>query len=151
MVPFYSKFEGNDFDKAIEWVLQQMENSTTQTLESSPDNKIDLNTLTYQQGTYIIQYFDEGYEGTSASTDNPIELKVIVLDDNTVIQRYEVGGNTVQRIYDKSTDTWTEWKPVQSFVVAEESESVSVGVDTIVLRKIESPVENYFQNDTTSD
>ena len=43
MLKYLSQYEGEDFDKTIEWVKSQREFSTSHILESSPTAKVDLN------------------------------------------------------------------------------------------------------------
>ena len=53
---YYSKHSGEELDQAIDYVLNQKHNSPTQILDSTVDNKIDLNKL-LDPGTWIITHF----------------------------------------------------------------------------------------------
>ena len=74
MLKYLSQYEGEDFDKTIEWVKSQREFSTSHILESSPTAKVDLNDVSFQQGTFTIHYYTNSYDDLSA---NPINLDVI--------------------------------------------------------------------------
>lgn len=142
MLKFPSQYEGEDFDEAIAWVKAQKDFGTTQILESSPTAKIDLNTVTNQQGTFIIHYYTNSHDDSST---NPINLDVIFLNEGDIVQRYQYLGNYVQRI--KQGESWSSWAFVKNFVSAKEDDQVSVNVDTLILRSIETPVSEFFKED----
>lgn len=140
MLKYLSQYEGEDFDKTIEWVKSQREFSTSHILESSPTAKVDLNDVSFQQGTFTIHYYTNSYDDSSA---NPINLDVIFLNDGDILQRYDYFGNTVQRF--KQGGVWGQWAFVKNFISVNEGDSVSVSADTLVLRSLTTPVSEYFK------
>ena len=140
MLKYLSQYEGEDFDKTIEWVKSQREFSTSHILESSPTAKVDLNDISFQQGTFTIHYYTNSYDDSSA---NPINLDVIFLNDGDVLQRYDYFGNTVQRF--KQGGIWGQWAFVKNFISVNEGDPVSVSADTLVLRSLTTPVSEYFK------
>ena len=140
MLKYLSQYEGEDFDKTIEWVKSQREFSTSHILESSPTAKVDLNDVSFQQGTFTIHYYTNSYDDSSA---NPINLDVIFLNDGDVLQRYDYFGNTVQRF--KQGGIWGQWAFVKNFISVNEGDPVSVSADTLVLRSLTTPVSEYFK------
>ena len=140
MLKYLSQYEGEDFDKTIEWVKSQREFSTSHILESSPTAKVDLNDVSFQQGTFTIHYYTNSYDDSSA---NPINLDVIFLNDGDILQRYDNFGNTVQRF--KQGGIWGQWAFVKNFISVNEGDSVSVSADTLVLRSLTTPVSEYFK------
>ena len=142
MLKFPSQYEGEDFDETIAWVKSQKEFATTQILESSPTEKVDLNTVTFQQGTFTIHFYTNSHDDSSTT---PINLEVIFLNEGDVLQRYNYLGNYVQRI--KTGEGWSPWVVVKNFVIANENDSVSVNSDTMVLRSITTPVSEFFKEE----
>ena len=140
MLKYLSQYEGEDFDKTIEWVKSQREFSTSHILESSPTAKVDLNDVSFQQGTFTIHYYTNSYDDSSA---NPINLDVIFLNDGDILQRYDYFGNTVQRF--KQGGVWGQWAFVKNFISVNEGDPVSVSADTLVLRSLTTPVSEYFK------
>lgn len=140
MLKYLSQYEGEDFDKTIEWVKSQREFSTSHILESSPTAKVDLNDVSFQQGTFTIHYYTNSYDDSSA---NPINLDVIFLNDGDILQRYDYFGNTVQRF--KQGGIWGQWAFVKNFISVNEGDPVSVSADTLVLRSLTTPVSEYFK------
>lgn len=140
MLKYLSQYEGEDFDKTIEWVKSQREFSTSHILESSPTAKVDLNDVSFQQGTFTIHYYTNSYDDSSA---NPINLDVIFLNDGGILQRYDYFGNTVQRF--KQGGVWGQWAFVKNFISVNEGDPVSVSADTLVLRSLTTPVSEYFK------
>lgn len=140
MLKYLSQYEGEDFDKTIEWVKSQREFSTSHILESSPTVKVDLNDVSFQQGTFTIHYYTNSYDDSSA---NPINLDVIFLNDGDILQRYDYFGNTVQRF--KQGEVWSQWAFVKNFISVNEDDPVSVSADTLVLRSLATPVSEYFK------
>lgn len=140
MLKYLSQYEGEDFDKTIEWVKSQREFSTSHILESSPTAKVDLNDVSFQQGTFTIHYYTNSYDDSSA---NPINLDVIFLNDGGILQRYDYFGNTVQRF--KQGGIWGQWAFVKNFISVNEGDPVSVSADTLVLRSLTTPVSEYFK------
>ena len=140
MLKYLSQYEGEDFDKTIEWVKSQREFSTSHILESSPTAKVDLNDVSFQQGTFTIHYYTNSYDDSSA---NPINLDVIFLNDGDILQRYDYFGNTVQRF--KQGGVWGQWAFVKNFISVNEGDPVSVSADTLVLRILTTPVSEYFK------
>lgn len=140
MLKYLSQYEGEDFDKTIEWVKSQREFSTSHILESSPTAKVDLNDVSFQQGTFTIHYYTNSYDDSSA---NPINLDVIFLNDGDILQRYDYFGNTVQRF--KQGGVWGQWAFVKNFISVNEGDPVSVSADTLVLRSLATPVSEYFK------
>ena len=49
---------------------------------------------------------------------------------------------TVQRYHDRTDATWSDWAPVKNILSVEEDEVVSVGKPTLILRHVNSPVNN---------
>lgn len=142
MLKYSSQYEGEDFDETIKWVKSQKEFATSKIVESSPEIKIDLDTLTTEQGTFTIYYYTNSYNDSSV---DPINLDVIFLNDGSILQRYEYLENYVQRI--KQNEEWTPWMFVKNFIIADENDNVSVNTDTLVLRSIETPVSEFFKDD----
>lgn len=140
MLKYLSQYEGEDFDKTIEWVKSQREFSTSHILESSPTAKVDLNDVSFQQGTFTIHYYTNSYDDSFA---NPINLDVIFLNDGDILQRYDYFGNTVQRF--KQGGVWGQWAFVKNFISVNEGDPVSVSADTLVLRSLTTPVSEYFK------
>lgn len=140
MLKYLSQYEGEDFDKTIEWVKSQREFSTSHILESSPTAKVDLNDVSFQQGMFTIHYYTNSYDDSSA---NPINLDVIFLNDGDILQRYDYFGNTVQRF--KQGGVWGQWAFVKNFISVNEGDPVSVSADTLVLRSLTTPVSEYFK------
>ena len=140
MLKYLSQYEGEDFDKTIEWVKSQREFSTSHILDSSPTAKVDLNDVSFQQGTFTIHYYTNSYDDSSA---NPINLDVIFLNDGDILQRYDYFGNTVQRF--KQGGVWGQWAFVKNFISVNEGDPVSVSADTLVLRSLTTPVSEYFK------
>lgn len=140
MLKYLSQYEGEDFDKTIEWVKSQREFSTSHILESSPTVKVDLNDVSFQQGTFTIHYYTNSYDDSSA---NPINLDVIFLNDGDILQRYDYFGNIVQRF--KQGGVWGQWAFVKNFISVNEGDPVSVSADTLVLRSLTTPVSEYFK------
>jgi len=140
MLKYLSQYEGEDFDKTIEWVKSQREFGTSHILESSPTAKVDLNDVSFQQGTFTIHYYTNSYDDSSA---NPINLDVIFLNDGDILQRYDYFGNTVQRF--KQGGVWGQWAFVKNFISVNEGDPVSVSADTLVLRSLTTPVSEYFK------
>ena len=140
MLKYLSQYEGEDFDKTIEWVKSQREFSTSHILESSPTAKVDLNDVSFQQGTFTIHYYTNSYDDSSA---NPTTMDVIFLNDGDILQRYDYFGNTVQRF--KQGGVWGQWAFVKNFISVNEGDPVSVSADTVVLRSLTTPVSEYFK------
>ena len=140
MLKYLSQYEGEDFDKTIEWVKSQREFSTSHILVSSPTAKVDLNDVSFQQGTFTIHYYTNSYDDSSA---NPINLDVIFLNDGDILQRYDYFGDTVQRF--KQGGIWGQWAFVKNFISVNEGDPVSVSADTLVLRSLTTPVSEYFK------
>lgn len=138
---FISKYKGNDFDKAIEYILREHDLSVFKTLECSISNKIDLDTLNYEEGVFTIQYFINSFDDND---DSPIILNVVFLDDKHVLQRYNLNGTDVQRVYDSENLQWSDWLFVKSFLKVSENEEVQVPKDTIIFREINTDVDQYF-------
>lgn len=141
MLKYLSKYEGEDFDKTIEWVKSREEFGTSHILDSSPTVKINLDTVITQQGTFTIHYYTNSYDDAST---NPINLDVIFLNEGDILQRYSYLGNVVQRF--KQNGSWTSWAFVKNFVSVGEADQVSVNTDTLVLRSMTTPVSEYFKD-----
>lgn len=144
---YISKYQGAQFDQAIEYILSLRENSVMKTIESSPANKADLDTIVDEEGIYSIQYYIHSYDDTDESA---ISLAVIFVDADTILQQYNANGTGVERIYTKSTGVWSSWLPVKSFIQASQNEVVSVSKPTIVFREITDDVDEYFKEDDES-
>lgn len=140
-IKFISKYKGADFDKAIEYILREHNLSVFRTLECSIDNKIDLNTINYEEGVFTARYFTNSCDDND---DSAVIMTVVFLDDTTVLQRYNLNGTDVQRIYDTESEEWTQWLPVKPFLRVSENEEVTVPKDTIIFREITTDVDQYF-------
>ena len=143
-IKFISKYKGPDFDKAIEYILREHNLSVFKTLECSIDNKIDLNTLNYEEGVFTAQYFTNSCDDND---DSAVILTVVFLDDTTVLQRYNLNGTDVQRVYDTESEEWSQWLPVKPFLRVSENEEVQVPKDTIIMREITTDVDEFFTNE----
>lgn len=140
-IPYYAKHSGDELDKVIEYVLKLMDSSTSDIIDSDPVNKIDLNTVIEKQGTFTIEYYTNSYDDTQ---ERPIDLRVAFIGNTMIVQRYEFNAVTVQRTYTVETEEWSEWAPVKSFVVADETEEIHVDADTLVFRGVAS-ADKFFE------
>jgi len=139
---YFSRYQGEQFDQAIEYILSLRENSTSKVIASSPDNKADLDTIFDEEGIYTIHYYIHSYDDTDESA---IDLTVVFLDDNTVLQQYKANGTDVERSYNKTTGEWSTWSPVKPFLQLGQDEEVTVSKPTLILRKITNPDEFFAE------
>lgn len=128
---FFSKFTGEEFDEAIEYILSLKADREFKIIGLTVDDKVDLNTLK-EEGLYIIHYYYNSYDDTRSS--NKIEVSVFNINSEIICQRYDLKGDTVQRYYDVTEDIWSEWAPVKNILSVDYNEEVSVGKPTLVLR-----------------
>ena len=148
MAKYFSVYTGEDIDDAVTWVKNHQRVSTAKILESSFENKIDLNTLRDEEGRFTIAYYYHSKDDTSTKT---INLDVIFVNDDLVIQRYELNGLVAQRSYYRAARAWTVWNFVKTFILADENEDIEVGTDTLVFRNINTPAEDYYQGDNVGE
>lgn len=132
---YYAKFTGQELDKAIEYILHLKNEYGLKIIGSSIDDKADLNTI-IDDGVYVAHYYINSYDDTLSSTR--IELEVFAINEHILCQRYDVKGDTVQRYYDYTDRTWSDWAPVKNILSVEENEVVSVGKPTLILRHVSS-------------
>ena len=143
MGAFYSNYEGEDIDEAVEWVKSYKNTSPSKIIESTFENKVDLNTL-LEEGKFTIAYYIHSKDDDSTKT---IELEVIKVNRNLTIQRYDLNGLTAQRSYYHESSRWSTWNFVKSFIVADENEEINVGSDTLVFRVVKSRVEDFYSGE----
>lgn len=143
MGAFYSDYEGEDIDEAVEWVKSYKNTSPSKIIESTFENKVDLNTL-LEEGKFTIAYYIHSKDDDSTKT---IELEVIKVNRNLTIQRYDLNGLTAQRSYYHESSRWSTWNFVKSFIVADENEEINVGSDTLVFRVVKSRLEEFYSGE----
>lgn len=136
---YKSEFSGKEIDAAIKKVYNDKELSVNQILESSADNPINLDNLTDQEGKFTIYFFENAADGSTSG--KPIELNVFRDVNGNVVHRYEKNGITMERVYNEETKTWSNWKPVMSFSLIGEGETLEVIRDTLIFRSVKDASE----------
>lgn len=128
---YYSKFSGTDLDKAVEYILKLKAEAGVIIIGSTPEEVVDLNNVT-DIGNYVIHFYSNSYDDSQVPT--LMELMVFEITDGIYCQRYDVRGETVQRLYSTVDKEFTNWAPVKNILSVEQDEVVSVGKPTLILR-----------------
>ena len=130
---YMSKYSGSEIDSAIGYALSLKENNVTQEITSTPENKVNLDTVA-TPGNYIVQYFSGGYDD-SVTYKYPVTIQVAELSDGMLEQSYEYNGRKYARKYNPGTKEFGNWFVDSDVISAEEDEEVTVDSPTLILRK----------------
>ena len=135
---YFSKYSGEDFDRAIEYALQMENEGVYQILESGVSNPINLNELT-QPGFYSMSYYIGSYDDTRSGETIFVNVFTIGTDRDAG-QIYKYNGRDYIRTYDASTTNWTLWEESETgleYKIIDTEEELHVNKSTLVFRKAE--------------
>lgn len=135
---YLSKYTGEEIDEAVEKINHLDKVSDSITIESSPDNKFDVNDmLEMRDGNYQVSYFTGTANDTS--TIRPITIRIRHLDATTIEQRYEEKPGVVYyRTYNTLTKEYTPWTQSKTLYAIPRDETLGVLETALVFRGINS-------------
>lgn len=142
---YLSKYTGEEIDEAVEKITHLDKVSDSITIESSPDNKFNVNDmLEMRNGNYQVSYFT----GTAddSSTVRPITIRIRHLDSTTIEQRYEEKPGVVYyRTYNTLTGEFTPWTQSKTIVSIACGETLGVRETALVFRHVSEYAYQYMK------
>ena len=128
---YISKFSGEEIDHAVEAAIKLEKIVDHIKLESTVDDKYDMNNL-LDPGIYDIDYYVNSYN--DHSSQKPITVHVVQLANSWLKQSYQIGSETVYRYYSLINKEFQPWKLMHDIVSVDHTEAVEVSKPTVVLR-----------------
>ena len=128
---YYSQYSGESIDEAIAYIKKLMQNSPDHIVDSTVDAKLDLNTLV-DDGNYYVQHFKNSYDDTLSGK----QIKVTVINfDNHIRQNYVCEGENVERVYDRTSSTWSAWKKESPYIISKKGQNQHPTKPTIIFQE----------------
>ena len=128
---YISKFSGEEIDHGIEAAIRLEKIVDHVKLDSTVDDKYDINHL-LDPGIYDIDYYVNSYD--DQSTQRPISVHVVQLSNGWIQQSYQIGAETVYRYYSVIDKIFKPWQVMSDIVSVNHEDEVEVSKPTIVLR-----------------
>ena len=135
---FESIYSAQEYEDSVTYFMNEHKYSALHALPCSSTEPIDLNTMINEEGIYSVMFY---IHSADDNDNSPMILYVSFLNTNIVLQWYELNGEKVHRLYDRSTETFSEWTPYASVIQTDETSVVRVTDDTIVMREVSGDPE----------
>lgn len=134
---YFSKFDGQTIDAAVETIQHLDTIVDSIIIESSPDHIYDLNELKDQpDGSYRISYYTNS--ANDSSSIRPIDVRVRHLNDITIEQRYEENPGVIYyRTYNTLDNAYTAWQKSDTLRVIQNGTVIGVREKSLIFRAVD--------------